>query len=78
MYEDGLRYASRIAPPAQAMIVHGTRDEQVTIDGSRTYAAAYPEKVQLVEVDSDHRLHDQLETICGYVKTFLLAERRIG
>ncbi len=33
------------------------------IAGSRTYAARFPEQVTLIEVDSDHRLGDQLDLI---------------
>ena len=37
------------------LIIHGTRDDLVPIDGSRRYAAAHP-NVRLIEVDDDHLL----------------------
>jgi len=70
---DGLRYLQPVPPPAPITIVHGIRDDTVPIEGSRDYAAAYPDRVQLVEVDSDHRLNDQLPFIWEYVVAFLLA-----
>ncbi len=71
---DGLRYAGRIAPPAPTLIVHGRADEKIPIDHSRDYAAAHADVVQLVEVDSDHRLNDQLPLIWEYVQSFLLSD----
>jgi fermentation-respiration switch protein FrsA (DUF1100 family) len=70
---DGLRYLQPVPPPAPITIVHGIRDDAVPIEGSRDYAATYPDRVQLIEVDSDHRLNDQLSSIWEYVVTFLLA-----
>ncbi len=69
---DGLRYAEPVPPPAEVTIIHGTQDRVVPIRGSRDYATAYPGKVRLVEVVSDHRLEDQLDTIWGQVVSFLL------
>jgi pimeloyl-ACP methyl ester carboxylesterase len=69
---DGFRYQSPIDPSTSILILHGVRDDVVPIELSRAYAAAYPEKVKLVEVDSDHRLENQLEEIWGFVNSFLL------
>ncbi|HOG46345.1 MAG TPA: YqiA/YcfP family alpha/beta fold hydrolase [Anaerolineae bacterium] len=70
---DGLRYAQPVPPPAEITIVHGTADSIVPIQGSRSYAAAHPGMVRLVEVASDHRLEDQLDAIWGQVESFLLS-----
>jgi fermentation-respiration switch protein FrsA (DUF1100 family) len=70
---DGLRYLQPVPPPAPITIVHGIRDDTVPIEGSRDYAAAYPDQVQLIEVDSDHQLNDQLPFIWEHVLAFLLA-----
>jgi pimeloyl-ACP methyl ester carboxylesterase len=72
MQLDGLQYQTPIEPPAPTLVVHGVSDDVVPVEASRAYAAAYPQKVKLVEVDSDHRLGDQLEVIWGYVNSFLL------
>ncbi len=70
--EDGLKYADPVPPPVKMMIVHGRSDAILPIAGSRAYAANYPQKVQLVEVDSDHRLNDQLDLIWQQVVVFSL------
>ena len=69
---DGLRYRETVPPSASVMIVHGDHDEVVPIGNSRGYAAAFPDRARLVEVDSDHRLNDRLDVIWGYVRSFLL------
>jgi pimeloyl-ACP methyl ester carboxylesterase len=48
---------------APVTIIHGLHDEVVPIAASRAYAAAHPERVRLIAVDSDHRLNDQLDRI---------------
>lgn len=60
---DGRQYNHRVAPPAPITIIHGKHDNVVPIELSRQYAASYPEQVELIEVDSDHRLSDQLSLI---------------
>jgi hypothetical protein len=70
---DGLRYLQPVPPLVPITIIHGIHDDTVPIEGSRDYAAAYPDRVQLVQVDSDHRLNDQLSFIWEYVVAFLLA-----
>ena len=69
---DGLRYRQTVPPSAPAMIVHGVDDDVVPIGNSRDYAAAFPDRVRLVEVDSGHRLNDRLGVIWEYVVSFLL------
>lgn len=60
--EDALTHPSWPEVPGPTVIVHGARDVQLPIDGSRTYAAAR-EHVRLVEVDDDHALTAALDTI---------------
>jgi pimeloyl-ACP methyl ester carboxylesterase len=45
-----------LAPPCPTIVVHGTGDDVIPIDVSRTFAAAHPDRVRLVEVDDDHGL----------------------
>jgi pimeloyl-ACP methyl ester carboxylesterase len=70
---DRQQYAQPPPPPAPAVIIHGVGDEVIPVASSRTYAAAYPEEVQLVEVDSGHRLVDQLELIWTHLSRLALA-----
>jgi pimeloyl-ACP methyl ester carboxylesterase len=70
---DGLRYLKPVPPPAPIVIVHGRNDDVVPIDNSRRYAADFPQMVQVIEVDSDHRLNDRLPFIWEQVQSFLLA-----
>jgi pimeloyl-ACP methyl ester carboxylesterase len=58
-HDDGLRYAEPIPPATQTTIIHGRQDQTVPVEHSRDYAAAYADRVRLVEIDADHRLTDQ-------------------
>ncbi len=69
---DGLRYLEPVPPPAPITIIHGHRDQTVPIEPARSYAARFPGKVQLIEVNSDHDLNGHLELIWEYVESFLL------
>jgi len=69
---DGLHYLEPVPPPTRMLIIHGRHDEVVPIENSRKYAASYPDQTQLVEVESDHRLNDQLDLIWEHVGSFLL------
>ena len=69
---DGLRFLEPVSPPAPVLIIHGRNDEVVPVENSRRYAATYPDNTRLVEVDSDHRLNDQLDLIWEHVQSFLL------
>lgn len=73
LHLDGLRYLEFIPPPAPLFIIHGDRDLTVPTDHSRAYAADYPNRVQLVEVDADHDLNGHLDLIWQYVESFLLS-----
>jgi uncharacterized protein len=44
------------------LVIHGTRDDVVPVQGSRTWAASKPH-VRLVEVDDGHELVGSLEVI---------------
>jgi pimeloyl-ACP methyl ester carboxylesterase len=68
---DGSRYRTPVPPVAPTLIIHGGRDEVIPVGKSREYAARY-EGVRLVEVDSDHRLGDQMPFIWEQVRLFLL------
>jgi len=69
---DALQYTEPVPPPIPLMIIHGQNDDIVPIDYSREYAANFPNQVQLIEVDSDHRLNDQLVFIWEQAKPFLV------
>jgi pimeloyl-ACP methyl ester carboxylesterase len=69
---DGLRYLQPVPPPAPMLIIHGRNDEVVPIENSRKPVASHPDQIQLVEVDSDHRLNDQLDLIWEHARSFLL------
>jgi pimeloyl-ACP methyl ester carboxylesterase len=69
---DGGRYGVPVPPAAPTLIIHGRHDDVIAIGKSREYAARYGQ-VRLVEVDSDHRLGDQLPFIWDQVRLFLLA-----
>lgn len=69
---DGLRYLEMIPPPVPTTIIHGKDDRTVPTEHSRAYAAEFPDRVQLVEVDADHDLNGHLDVIWGYVESFLL------
>jgi len=68
---DGVLYAQPVPPPAPLTIIHGRRDDVVPIANSRRYAAQYPDQVQLIDVDSGHRLSDQKDLIWEHLCTAL-------
>ena len=70
---DGTLYATPPSPPAPVRIVHGRQDEVIPISLSREYADSYPGKVELVEVEADHRLHGRLDDVWQEVGSFLLS-----
>jgi len=63
LYVDGRLYAEPVPPTVPVTIVHGRRDDVVPVANSRHYAALYPEKVELIEVDADHQVNDHLDFI---------------
>jgi pimeloyl-ACP methyl ester carboxylesterase len=75
---DGLRYLEPVPPAIPIIIIHGRNDDVVPIDHSRKYAANFPDKVQLIEVDADHDLNGHLELIWEHVQSFLLGTERGG
>jgi pimeloyl-ACP methyl ester carboxylesterase len=71
---DGIRYLDFISPPAPILIIHGCNDTTVPTDHSRRYAAEFPDRVHLVEVNADHDLNGHLPTIWEHVQSFLLSD----
>jgi pimeloyl-ACP methyl ester carboxylesterase len=70
---DGARYLEFISPPAPILIIHGCNDTTVPTDHSRKYAAEFPDRVQLVEVNADHDLNGHLPLIWEHVQSTLLS-----
>jgi pimeloyl-ACP methyl ester carboxylesterase len=71
-HRDGLGYAEPLSPPVPVRILHGKNDATIGIQNSRDYAAAHPDQVTLVELDSDHALLDCLDTIGEHAASFLV------
>jgi hypothetical protein len=69
-YQDGQGYRELVKPSVPTVIIHGKQDEVIPIDESRSYASSYPELVTLIEVDSNHRLGDQIEMIWQQILQF--------
>lgn len=72
-HRDGLAFAEQIPPPVPLTILHGKNDATIRIQNSREYTAAYPDRVALVELDSDHALLDCLDVIGAYAASFLVS-----
>ena len=68
---DRLQYQIPAPPPAPNTIIHGKNDAVIPPGHSRRYAAQYPDQVQLLEVDADHRLKNQLDLIWTQVQQLL-------
>jgi pimeloyl-ACP methyl ester carboxylesterase len=71
---DGIRYLEFISPPAPILIIHGCNDTTVPTEHSRKYAADFPDRVHLVEVDADHDLNGHLPFIWEHVQSTLLSD----
>ena len=67
---DAKQYEGMIEPPVEIEIIHGVQDDVVPIAESRNFAALYPEKVHLIEVNSGHRLEDQIDLIWDQILKF--------
>jgi pimeloyl-ACP methyl ester carboxylesterase len=78
LQKDGLSYLDFISPPVPAFIIHGQDDSTVPLKHSRKYATAYPDTVQLMEVDADHDLNGHLDLIWKCVQSFLLGTGQGG
>ena len=68
---DGLQYLEPVPPACPTVIIHGNKDTTVPTDDSRAYAAKYPDRVQLIEVDADHDLNSHLPLIWEHVRSLL-------
>ncbi|GAB4468430.1 MAG: alpha/beta fold hydrolase [Elainellaceae cyanobacterium] len=55
--------------PVPTLILHGVRDDVIPVQASRDYAATRP-WVTLLELDSDHALTDERDSIWQAVQTF--------
>ena len=55
--------------PMPTVIVHGWRDDIVPVQSSIRWAQEH--RAALHVLDSDHRLEDQIETICRLLREFL-------
>ncbi len=49
-------------PPCETLILHGTDDDIVPIEGSRRYADAH-DQVELIELDDEHTLENSVDRI---------------
>ena len=67
--EDMRTHPAYPEPTCPVLILHGRRDEVVSVDLSRSYAAARPH-VRLVELDDDHSLAGSLQPIAREIRTF--------
>ncbi len=67
--EDAMTHPRVPEVACPTLIIHGTRDETVPIESSRTYAAAR-DHVALVEVDDDHTLAASLPQIAAAALAF--------
>lgn len=73
LHLDGMCYLEQVPPAVPTRILHGRCDEVIPTHKSREYQARYPQRVDLLELDSDHALNDQLPFIWEQVGSFLLA-----
>jgi alpha/beta superfamily hydrolase len=64
------QYTPQDVPVATA-IVHGWHDEIVPVDNSIRWAREHQAALHLL--NSDHRLEDQIDTICRLLRAFLFA-----
>jgi pimeloyl-ACP methyl ester carboxylesterase len=62
-YEEACEEPPRPRVPCPTVLIHGTRDARVPIEGSREYAAEHGDRCSLVEVDDVHDLHASVEVI---------------
>lgn len=69
-YEELSAEPARPDVSCPTLILHGTRDERVSIESSREYAAAHA-NVRLVELDDVHDLHASIELIIERALAFL-------
>jgi len=69
-YEESKRQPACPEVPCPTLILHGTRDEVVPFEQSQRYAAARP-RVELVELDGDHRLMECVDRIAEEAIAFL-------
>ena len=62
-------------PSAPTVIVHGLHDQVIPIAVSRDFARAWPDQVELIEVDDDHGLAGSLDRIVAETRRLLSLAR---
>ena len=60
-----------LRPPARTLVIHGRRDLVIPISVSRDFARAYPDQVELFEVDDDHSLAGSLDRIVAATRSLM-------
>jgi hypothetical protein len=73
LVEEAARHPAFPPVPCPTLIFHGTRDETVPIESSRTYARAHS-NARLVELDGDHALLEHLDRITAETLRFFAIE----
>jgi len=68
--EDALTHPRLPRPSCPTLVIHGTRDAIVPIEGSRAWVASLPD-ARLVEVDDVHELHASMPRIISDTLAFL-------
>lgn len=71
LIKDGLRYPAEPDFLQPALIFHGTQDDVVPLEFSRSFAARHS-NAQLTEMNSGHELTDVMEEIWQQSRDFLL------
>ena len=56
------------------VVVHGWSDDIVPVDNGIRWAREH--RAALHVLDSDHRLEDKIDQVCGLLRTFLESLRR--
>lgn len=67
--EEARREPAAPSAACPVLILHGIHDETVPVQSSRDYVATHP-RARLVELDTDHRMHDALDRIAAEVQRF--------
>lgn len=70
LIEDFKNHPAYPEVPCPTLILHGTHDEVVPFDTSKTYAAIRQARVRLIPMDDDHHLMNSLQTIRDEIFTF--------
>lgn len=74
---DARRHPTHPVVPCPTQIVHGTQDETVPIESSRSYAARF-DGVELLELEDDHRLMSSLDSVGSMFLEFMIRRSVAG